>query len=266
LLGFTGLVISFLALAGLLTWLQNLATAPLSEAPEHGTEFLVEADFFQIPGNTNLALLEKALQRRVSGIGARAFMEPVSASQLRIVLASTESNIVEEIGDNITHSGSLEFRLVNDNSDEIIKSNEPIPPGYEVFQSLELVPGQTLPERLVVKKEAENGLAGAIVQSAHVAYGNMGEPQIEFEMNKDATAQFAEVTTEYAPDNTTGVYHRIAVILDGQLYSAPRIAGPITDGLCMISGSFTEKEAQRLAQLLNDPLPARVKIIKTNSF
>jgi preprotein translocase subunit SecD len=266
LLCFAGLVIAFLALAGLSSYLDYLATAPLSKAPEHGTELIIEADFSQAPGNTNMAPLEKALQKRFSGIGARAFMEPVSASKLRIVLPAAESNIVGEIGDNITRAGFLEFRLVNDNSEEIVKNNEPIPNGYEMLQSLQLVPGQKLPERLIVKKKPEDGLAGDFVQSAAVTYGNMGEPQIEFEMNKNATARFAQVTTEYAPDKPTGVRHRVAVILDGQLYSAPQIEGPIVDGYCMISGSFTEEDARRLAQLLNDPLPARVKIIETNSF
>jgi len=261
-----GFVVAVLALTSVSAFLRYRATAPLAKAPDHGTEFVVEADFSQTPANPGMALLEKALQRRISGIQARALIEPLSASKLRIVLPAAESNIVDEIANNISHGGSLEFRLVNDNSEEILKNHEPIPPGYEVLQCREEIAGQKLPERLVVKKTALDGLAGNFVQSAWMDYGSMDEPQIEFQMNTNATARFAEVTTKYAPDATTGASHRIAIILDGQLYSAPRIEEPIVSGACMISGNFTPAEARRLAQLLSDPLPAPVKIIETNSF
>src|SRR5262249_43199663 len=50
------------------------------------------------------------------------------------------------------------------------------------------------------------------------------------------------------------VDHYLAVVLDGQLYSAPRISGPILGGNVQITGSFTPEEAQKLAAVLQKTL------------
>jgi preprotein translocase subunit SecD len=126
-------------------------------------------------------------------------------------------------------------------------------------------PGQA-PEHLVVKKKAEDGLAGNFIKSARVVSGSLGEPQIYFDMTDDGTTRFAHLTTEYAPNQQTGQRHRIAVILDGELYSAPLIAEPIVGGECQITGHFTDQGAGQLAQILNSPLPAALKIVETNSY
>jgi hypothetical protein len=123
-----GGIVTLLVLAGIYMYLGHLANAPLSKPPEHGTAFVVEADFSQMPGDTNMASLEKALENRFFNIGTRAFVEPVSASRLRITLPVMTSNEVESTREAITHRGLLEFRLVNDDSDEIIRNNDPIPP------------------------------------------------------------------------------------------------------------------------------------------
>src|SRR5437764_15384487 len=52
----------------------------------------------------------------------------------------------------------------------------------------------------------------------------------------------------------------MAIVLDGVLYSAPRINEPITGGNASISGSFDVKEAFELANVLENPLEAPVKI------
>ena len=52
----------------------------------------------------------------------------------------------------------------------------------------------------------------------------------------------------------------LAIMLDGELYSAPRINEPITGGRCQISraGGFPADEAYRLASVLENPLQAPV--------
>lgn len=259
-------IVALLVLVGTYMHLYRLAYAPLSKPPEHGTAFVVEADLSQMPGDTNMASLEKALENRFSHSGMQAFMEPLSASQLRISLPVMTTDEVESARAAITHRGLLEFRLVNDDSDEIIRNNESIPPGYEVMQSLEMDPGQTALEHLVVKKKAEDGLAGDFIKSAQVVSGSLGEPHINFQMTDDGTTRFAHLTTEYAPNSQTGQRHRIAIILDGELYSAPLIDEPIVNGEYQVTGHFTDEGAGQLAQMLNYPLPAALQIVETNSY
>jgi preprotein translocase subunit SecD len=260
------LAVNIVLLVGLTDYYDRQAYAPLTKPPDHGTTFIVEADFSQMPGDTNMALLEKVLQKRLAGMGTHAFMEPGSASQLRMMLPVADSNMVEQIRNNITRRGFLELRLVNDRSDEIIANHWPIPPDYEVMQSIEVGPGQQTPSRFVVKKTAENGLAGDFVETARVVENSFGEPQISFTMKPDGARRFAELTTQYSPDRQTGQKHFVAIILDSELYSAPFIKDPIVDGECEIDGSFSEEEAQRMTLLLNDPLPAPIKIVDTKSF
>lgn len=260
------LVVIFFGLLELSFYLRQQQNAPLSQPPAHGTACVVEADFSSMPGGTNMTLLEKALEKRFSHMGVRAYLEPVSASQLKIMLPVAATDANESVGDEITRRGFLEFRVVNDNSEQIINNNEPIPPGYEVMPSLQKPSVGQPAERLVVRQQAEDGLAGDFVQNARVVPDNLGNPQIEFMLTKDAADRFAKVTTEYAPDKTTGTYHRLAIIVDDELYSAPRIAEPIVDGMCEISGNFTEPEAYHLAQVLNSPLPVPLKIVETHSF
>ncbi len=59
------------------------------------------------------------------------------------------------------------------------------------------------------------------------------------------------------------VGHRLAIILDGELYSAPNIQSPIETGNGQITGSFTVQEAQELANVLQNPLRAPLKYISS---
>ena len=78
--------------------------------------------------------------------------------------------------------------------------------------------------------------------------GNLGEPIIEFELTDAAGIRFGDVTR-----NNIG--RRLAIVLDGQLYSAPRINSEI-DNRGEITGHFTPEEAQKLAAVLQNPLRA----------
>jgi len=84
---------------------------------------------------------------------------------------------------------------------------------------------------------------------------SMGQPQIYFQLNPAGTIAFAELTR-------TNVDHRLAIVLDGELSSAPVIKAPMETGLCEISGSFTDTEARALANLMGDPLPVPVTLVE----
>ena len=89
-----------------------------------------------------------------------------------------------------------------------------------------------------------------------VGRGNLGEPEIEFRLNDDGAKRFAEVTR-----NNIG--QRLAIVLDGELYSAPIIQSAIETGSGQITGHFTPEEAQQLANVLQNPLRAPLKIVSS---
>jgi len=235
-----------------------------------GTAFLVEMDTNALAasannGDTNatrtvdtsgaISQAVEVLRKRVDQFGvAEPVIQPAGANQILIQLPGLSEADKESAATNIQKAAFLEFRLVKEDSDDIIQNNEPIPPGYELLKHVEPPQNgkQSPPEIVVVKKKAEPGLSGDIVKSARMGRGNLGEPNIEFELTDAAGKRFGDVTR-----NNIG--RRLAIVLDGQLYSAPNINSEI-DNNGEITGHFTQEEAQKLSAVLQNPLRAPLKV------
>ena len=245
-----------------------------------GTSFLVEMDTSrlvyvdtttnnagQVTTVTNQAEVTSALsqavevlRRRVDAFGvAEPIIQPVGGNRILIQLPGLSEAVKESAKMQIQKPAYLEFRMVKEDSDEIIKNNELIPPGYELLKHIEPQPNNAPPkvEEVIVKKKPENDLHGDIIKSAYPARGNLGEPEIEFRLNDNAAKRFGEVTR-----NNVG--QRMAIVLDGLLYSAPVIQSPIETGSGQITGNFTPQAAQELANVLQNPL--RASLIPVSSY
>ncbi|HLX95232.1 MAG TPA: protein translocase subunit SecD, partial [Verrucomicrobiae bacterium] len=204
-----------------------------------------------------LAQAVEVLRKRVDAFGvAEPVIQAAGGDSILIQLPGLSEDVKERAKEQIQKAAYLEFRLVKEDSQQIIDNNLPIPPGYELLKHIEPQPNNQPPkiEQAVVKKRPENGLAGDIVKNALVVRGNMGEPEIDFTLNDNGAKRFAEVTR-----NNIG--RQLAIVLDGELQSAPTIQGAIEAGNGQITGSFTPEEAQSLASVLQNPLRAPLKII-----
>ena len=83
-----------------------------------------------------------------------------------------------------------------------------------------------------------------------------GEPVVSFRFNTMGGKRFGEATK-----NNVG--ERLAIILDGEVISAPNINSPILGGSGIISGNFTIESANELAMLLRSgALPAPLEILE----
>ncbi|HEV2438070.1 MAG TPA: protein translocase subunit SecD [Verrucomicrobiae bacterium] len=199
----------------------------------------------------------EVLRKRVDAFGvAEPVIQAAGGDSILIQLPGLSEDVKERAKEQIQKAAYLEFRMVKEDSQQIIDNHLPIPPGYELLKHIEPQPNNLPPkvEEAVVKKRPENGLAGDIVKSAMVVRGNMGEPQIDFTLNDNGAKRFAEVTR-----NSIG--RQLAIVLDGELQSAPVIQGAIETGNGQITGHFTPEEAQSLASVLQNPLRAPLKII-----
>ena len=76
---------------------------------------------------------------------------------------------------------------------------------------------------------------------------SMEAAQIDIAFTEKGTKDFAEVTRE-------NVGKKLAMIIDGRIYSAPIIRSPITGGTAQINGSFSEQEARALATKISKTL------------
>ncbi|HOX01396.1 MAG TPA: hypothetical protein P5555_02700 [Candidatus Paceibacterota bacterium] len=85
------------------------------------------------------------------------------------------------------------------------------------------------------------------LKSAQVQHDPNGQPQIGIQFTESGRKRFAQVTRE-------NIGKRLAIVIDGQVYSAPRIMTEISGGKGLISGSFSQKEAADLAAKINGSL------------
>jgi preprotein translocase subunit SecD len=98
-------------------------------------------------------------------------------------------------------------------------------------------------------------MTGKDIDKANVAYGDNNAPYVSLTFNRRGAADFARVTRTHEKK-------RMAVVLDGRVYSAPTIEEAITQGRAQITGSFSNEEARDLADALQSgSLPVSVNII-----
>ena len=111
----------------------------------------------------------------------------------------------------------------------------------------------------------DTGLTGRYLQSASLQFASgqgklSNEPIVAITFNKEGGDLFQKITTEHTGE-------RLAIFLDGQLISSPRINEPISGGKAIISGGFTPTEARDLAQNLNfGALPVPIKLASTQTI
>src|SRR5947207_2403773 len=110
-------------------------------------------------------------------------------------------------------------------------------------------------ERLLVKKKAD--LGGERVSGSNAYYGNEGWG-VQLRFDSEGAKQFGNIT-----EKSKG--YRFAIVLDGQIQSAPVIRDAIYGGDAQITGRFSEQEARQLASVLENPLQTPVSIEEERS-
>ena len=97
-------------------------------------------------------------------------------------------------------------------------------------------------------------LEGDVITDAKDEFDNFGRPCVSMSMNNEGARLWAQLTKQ-------NVGKAIAIVLDGVVYSAPRVNGEISGGNSQISGNFTIEDTKDLANTLKSgrmPAPARI--------
>lgn len=97
-------------------------------------------------------------------------------------------------------------------------------------------------------------LEGDVITDAKDQFDQFGRPEVSMSMNSDGARQWANITK-------ANIGKAVAVVLDGLVYTSPRINQEIDGGQSQISGSFTIEDTKDLANTLNSgrmPAPARI--------
>ena len=113
-------------------------------------------------------------------------------------------------------------------------------------------------ELYALKVTQTNGrapLEGDVITDAKDEFDQTyGHPSVSMSMNSDGARRWAALTK-------ANVGKAIAIVLDGVVYSAPRVNGEITGGNSQITGNFTVEDTKDLANTLKSgrmPAPARI--------
>jgi SecD/SecF fusion protein len=231
-----------------------------------GTQFLVEMDTNQlsqaeIKDRGALSQAVEVLRKRVDKLGvAEPNIVEAGANTILIQLPGLSEQEKETAKTNISKAAFLEFRLVHPQSSELLSKGLSAL-GYtnmtERVSESKKKKGPVNPSRYLVKKTAE--LTGQYVKSAGVHFDPVSnEPKIQFTFNSEGARKFADITRK-------NVGRLLAIILDGELYSAPVIKTEILGGDGVIEGNYDLKEAFELANVLVNPLQAPVKIVEERS-
>ena len=108
----------------------------------------------------------------------------------------------------------------------------------------------------VTTSDGRAPLEGDVVTDAKDQFDQHGRPEVSMTMNSEGAREWAALTK-------ANVGKAIAIVLDGVVYSAPRVNGEITGGQSSISGNFTIEDTKDLANTLESGrMPAPAKIVQ----
>lgn len=152
----------------------------------------------------------------------------------------------------------LEFKIVDDGSDVSKSLQGQVPEGDEILYGRDVDPvTKTVKQTVPYLLKSKVLMAGDTISDAQVSINSeTNEPYVSLTFNSVGGRLFEKITSE-------NIKKRLAIVLDGNVYSAPVIQERIGGGKASISGSFSMEGAQDLAIVLRaGALPAPVKIIQ----
>jgi SecD/SecF fusion protein len=227
-----------------------------------------------------------AIARRINPGGTKEItIRPYGAEQIEIIIPEVDDDEVRRIEKIITNIGSLEFRIIanqTDHADEIeralalplsvkeLKTSD----GTPIFRWVEVEHKPATLEyfsnpRFGNRTNAQGNLETLVkIDKFNVTGSDLaqampternGRPAVEFGFTSRGAAKFGGLTGANLPDPATGHERQLGIILDDYLVSAPNIKSVITDR-GEITGEFTQQEVNDLVGVLRaGKLPAALE-------
>ncbi|MFN3188115.1 MAG: protein translocase subunit SecD [Candidatus Paceibacteria bacterium] len=257
------------------------ATNPESDKPfklgldlAGGSHLVYEADVssiapLEVP--ELMGVLRTVIERRVNLLGTEENVVYVEESSFvtdtpayRLVVELPGVTDVEEAVREIGNTPLLEFKLLDET---VLSSQQSIVANFTPDED-----GQIDPEELMAALESvgeayiDTGLTGRYLESAVLEFaGGQGgqlanEPVVSIRFSPEGATLFAQITRD-------NVGERLAIFLDGEIISSPRINEVIVGGTAIISGGFNPTEARELAQNLSfGALPMPIELVSTQTI
>ncbi len=151
----------------------------------------------------------------------------------------------------------LEFKLVAEDVSPQTAKEGKLPPGVKLYPMHQATSGKTRTGDNQIALQDRTLLTGATITNAEVRLDTQyNTPYVAMDFDAQGAKVFERITGE-------NVKKRLAIVLDGVVFSAPVIQDKIGGGKATITGNFTDQEAKDLAVVLRaGALPAPVKILE----
>jgi len=195
----------------------------------------------------------EVVRKRIDSLGTR---EPTIIRQgdERIVVQVPGLEDPQALKALIGKTAKLEFKLVDITASPSDIAAGVVPPGSEIVPYADPADYGGVPA-LAVKRLG--GIKGDKLTDAMQSFDQENnKPVVSITFDREGGAKFAKLTTE-------NVNKPFAIILDGQVLSAPNINEPILGGSAQISGKFTVDTANQLAiSLRSGALPVDLTVVE----
>jgi protein-export membrane protein SecD len=213
-----------------------------------------------------MGVLREVIERRVNAFGVsepnvqveRGSAVAEGAAQQRLIVELPGVTDIDEAIKQIGQTPLLEFKLVDQEALAAQQSAQDAAGTGTVVSNVR-VNGE------VVEPYIDTGLTGRYLERAELVFnqgqgGLSNEPIVSIRFNDEGGDLFENITRE-----NTG--ELLAIFLDGELVSSPRINEPIAGGQAIISGNFTLEEARELVRNLNfGALPVPITLDTTQTI
>lgn len=228
----------------------------------------------QLAGEPSTQALDQAVEvirKRIDAKGvAEPLIQPSGTNRIIVQIPGIDDQLKADYRAQLERVAKLEFRMVHPRNNQVladVKAGQPVPVGYEVLPYRETdTKGQVTEGEIVVKRRA--AMSGKNVKAASRGFTQIGLPEVIIYFTSEGTELFGQTTKNIIDESALeGAEGRMAIVLDGTVYSAPgfRDNKPIYSDSCVISGGFTPTEAEQLASVLENPLETPVSIVDERS-
>lgn len=223
-----------------------------------GTQLVYRADLSNISSadyNTAMQGVRDVIERRVNAFGVS---EPVvqtsqTSGEHRLIVELAGISDVQTAIDLIGQTPLLEFKEVKEGTGatSIDTSNIDTSDPEQVKKLL----ATSQPEYIATK------LTGAQLKSAKVDFDQQtGQAVVALQFNDEGRKLFADITKR-------NIGKQVAILLDGNVISAPVVNQTITEGQAIITGDFSIDEAKTLATRLNSgALPVPISLVSQQTI
>ena len=227
-----------------------------------GTSFLIRL-IPQTETGITKDLLDQAVEvirKRVDQYGvSEPVISPQGTDRILVQIAGLDAKQTEEAKAQLQRVAKLEFAIVDDGGPgkvaRILSGEEIMPPAYVLKPQKPGKDGKEVEEQLLVTRRP--ALTGEHVTKAIAYFDQQG-----YGVSLELDAEGAKIFDEVAAQNKG---RRMAILLDGEIITAPTLQTDYFGGRAQITGNFDDKEARDLASALENPLRVPVQIEETRS-